>query len=711
MGKKLHKFILFIICFAIFATNFQPAAAKPVQVGLKPRWVPTKPAKTKIAAWQSTQLVDVKFAEGSAYRYRDNQFIGANMANVNKVNLILQSIPTDSIRRLFSQSEGDSTFDYVTIQPKTEDQIADLNLWYRIKVSDERKTETLINALNQIPDVEIAYPANKASPLPTTPKFTSQQGYIFHAPHGIDAEHAWTIPGGRGENISVIDIEYNFNQNHEDLPDVDVLGGDLWDKYGSDHGTATLGVVGALPNEYGITGILREAKFKFVSPCSGDSCAYNLANAINIARIASEPGDVIVIEQQTPVCNSKEYGPAEWDIAVFDSIKMATSAGIHVVEAAGNGNVNLDASECEGRFRAQLRDSGAIIVGAGAPPLGNYTQTDRSKLSYSSFGSRVSLQGWGDRVVSTGYGDMFGATPNGILKNITYTKTFNGTSSATAITAGVVGALSSVLEQQKNQKSPLWVREHLIRTGAKQQGTQNQPTRWNIGPRPDLRTAIASINESFRSSFNGENLGWAPIKNSSWYFADKLSIKTTKSELGAASIVHKEQYSAFDYQARMRRTNCTTCSNGLIIRGAIDADNAEFSGWAQSYRFQYTNEKYFSVWKIKSGEIVALKNWTLYNGIHYKSWNTLRVVATGSLFRFYINDTLVWAGSDKTLSSGYVGIFSYWDGSGNPGEFMVDWASLLAKPFPDYRTEESLSADVGSESTDWTDYNTSPAAP
>ena len=36
-----------------------------------------------------------------------------------------------------------------------------------------------------------------------------------------------------------------------------------------------------------------------------------------------------------------------------------------VVEAAGNGAVELDAPECEGWFDRSVRDSGAIIVGAG----------------------------------------------------------------------------------------------------------------------------------------------------------------------------------------------------------------------------------------------------------------------------------------------------------------------------------------------------------
>src|SRR5262245_27259454 len=43
------------------------------------------------------------------------------------------------------------------------------------------------------------------------------QGYLDPAPLGIDARYAWTIPGGRGENVRLVDIEYSWNLDHSDL--------------------------------------------------------------------------------------------------------------------------------------------------------------------------------------------------------------------------------------------------------------------------------------------------------------------------------------------------------------------------------------------------------------------------------------------------------------------------------------------------------------
>jgi hypothetical protein len=50
---------------------------------------------------------------------------------------------------------------------------------------------------------------------------------------------------------------------------------------------------------------------------------------------------------------------------VFDSIKTATAPGKIVIEAAGNGSMNLDHPIYENAFDRDFRDSGAIIVGGG----------------------------------------------------------------------------------------------------------------------------------------------------------------------------------------------------------------------------------------------------------------------------------------------------------------------------------------------------------
>ena len=71
----------------------------------------------------------------------------------------------------------------------------------------------------------------------------------------------------------------------------------------------------------------------------------------------------------------------EWVPAIYDAIVTATSAGIVVVEAAGNGRENLDGAAYGATFPAGRPDSGAIIVGAGgAPGCDQYVEPERSRL-------------------------------------------------------------------------------------------------------------------------------------------------------------------------------------------------------------------------------------------------------------------------------------------------------------------------------------------
>jgi hypothetical protein len=49
---------------------------------------------------------------------------------------------------------------------------------------------------------------------PPTPDGESDLLYLDPAPIGIDAEYAWTRPGGSGLNVVVTDIEYAWRTSH-----------------------------------------------------------------------------------------------------------------------------------------------------------------------------------------------------------------------------------------------------------------------------------------------------------------------------------------------------------------------------------------------------------------------------------------------------------------------------------------------------------------
>ena len=243
-------------------------------------------------------------------------------------------------------------------------------------------------------------------------------------------------------------------------------------------------------NAFGVTGIIYDADLGMVNACRdvlGPECEYALEDAIDIARANTAPGDIILIEQQTSgpsgPCALPDYPyiPVEYYQVWFDAIQMATADGRIVVEAAGNGGCNLDNAAYGGLFNRAVRDSGAIIVGAGAAP--GCTSPARSRLSFSCYGSRLDVQGWGECVVTTGYGDLYaGAGPNEY-----YTAWFSGTSSASPIVAGAAGSLQSAcFASTGSVLSPATVRQILVDTGT----PQDMSVAGHIGPLPDLAVAV-----------------------------------------------------------------------------------------------------------------------------------------------------------------------------------------------------------------------------
>ena len=452
----------------------------------KPGWVRPMAEVTQIMPWQSQRIIELKFREGTSYRLDNGKLISRSSPNeLTRLNAVFNQYPIESITPLFSSSASDLADIHSQLQSQTGEQIPDLNGWFRLTVAANTNAADLVNALNALQDVETAYPAALPAPPPATPDLVPEQGYLRPATAGgIDAEYAWLVGGGNGSQVKIVDIEYSFNANHEDLPSITVLGGVIYNGWGDDHGTAVLGELVGKSNTFGVTGIGYGAVAQFVSPCFDVNCNnFSIANAINIARENTAAGDVILLEQQASVCNSSDYGPVEWVQSTYDAIKVATASGRHVVQAAGNGNVNLDKPECGGVFNRANRDSGAMIVGAGAPP--DYSQPDRSRLDFSSYGSRVDLQGWGRKVVSTGYGDRYNAS-----YNQRYTSAFSGTSSASPIVAGASAILSSVSKKANLAMPPLMLRDRLVATGSPQQAAPGFPVTENIGPRPNLRAAL-----------------------------------------------------------------------------------------------------------------------------------------------------------------------------------------------------------------------------
>ncbi len=352
-----------------------------------------------------------------------------------------------------------------------------------------------------VPEVNDMQPSAEEAPA-ATPDFSTRQGYLDPAPGGINARYAWTLPGGRGAGINIIDCEWSWNRTHEDLTAnqgsvvVGSAGGN------SDHGTAVSGEMGGSRNGLGIIGICPDA-FRQYAAFSKPS-----ATVIKEAADKLSAGDLLLLEIHRPGPGANGSGQdgyiaIEWWPDDYDAIKYAVGKGIIVVEAAGNGARNLDAaiydtpgtgfpSNWSNPFRRSARDSGAILVGAGAPPPnthGNNWGADRSRLDFSNHGAAVDAQGWGREVTTTGYGDLQGGSDS----NLWYTDRFSGTSSASPIVTGALAATQGVLRAQGLTKlDPARARRLLRQTGTPQQDEPGRPMTQRIGNRPDLRQLIAA---------------------------------------------------------------------------------------------------------------------------------------------------------------------------------------------------------------------------
>jgi hypothetical protein len=178
----------------------------------------------------------------------------------------------------------------------------------------------------------------------------------------------------------------------------------------------------------------------------------------------------------------------------------------------------------------------------------------------------------------------------------------------------------------------------------------------------------------FDSQFNGSAPGWE--SHSGTWTVDSNYYSTAGLAGTSSSASYTADFNNFDYQARLWRNGCDGCANRLIIRGTpapLDSGN----NWNRSYLFQYTRNGSYSVWKAVAGSYTPLQGWTSSSAINQGSaWNTLRVVANGSSLYFYINGTLVWGGSDTSLTSGRVGIGMYRSSDSTGDRLWVDWATL-----------------------------------
>ncbi|MEK8019087.1 MAG: S8 family peptidase [Candidatus Parabeggiatoa sp.] len=511
----------------------------------------TLPAHTLIS-----RLV-LKFHEGSGIRHRSGAFkaeqadqyeLSGSVSSFQtgllskEIKLLNQKIQTEGyqIQPLFKAKEAELTALKASGENRSGHQLADLRLYYELippkKLENYSSVARLLTDMNQLQSVEIAYaepfpklavvsssanPKASSSEFMPTPNFEAMQRYLDSPPFGIGASDcAWTVPGGRGSGVKIVDVEMAWNTTHEDLPALFfTYGTPVNDLASRSHETGVLGELVAVNNGFGVTGIISNAKAGYASVCSpkyGENClppdmkqsprarqkaSFNVADAIIHAAKAVGEGGIILIELQFPgpktdscetscLKESCGYVPVEYWTAIFHAIQHATKNGVIVVEAAANGSSNLDDPIYNGYFDRKVQDSGAILVAAS-------DTTPALPACWTNWGSRIDLHGWGSDVTTLGCTIPFPPYCKPLFdggnhdENRFYTANFSGTSSASPIVAGAAGSAQGIARAVHGKPlEPLALRRLLVETG-----TPQQPSDKHIGPLPNLCRLIPLIKE------------------------------------------------------------------------------------------------------------------------------------------------------------------------------------------------------------------------
>lgn len=483
-----------LLCLLSFAFAGAVAAAPIGVTGVTPR-----PAYLDQRVGVELDEVIVRFEPSSGVRAEGGALVSTNATDLSQLRAVLGSVSVLSIEPRFPQSAERLDALRARAEARSGHAVADLNLFVTLRLPKAPteeiarfRADQLLAQLEARPEVAEAWlspqsrPASlwtrdgaasarggSPSPSGTTPDFSSQQGYLYAAPSGVEAVSAWAQAGGLGQDVDMIDIEWGWYFDHEDLKTPFYVAGDLGT---DDHGTAVLGEIAGQHNGYGVNGISPEVRIGGISLNT-----FSIPGAIAEAASVLDPGDVFLMEVQ---CSGPEnWMPCEWWSDVYAAIDLATAAGVICVEAGGNGTINLDDPLYGNLFDRRLRDSNAIMIGAGTP-------TGLTAEWFSNYGGRVDLQGWGSSIVTTGYGDLQGG-PQGEW----YTAGFSGTSGASPI---VVGSVCSLQGQARAlfgaSLTPDLAEEILGSTGSDWAGDRQ------IGERPNLAAARARL-----------ELGWGDL--------------------------------------------------------------------------------------------------------------------------------------------------------------------------------------------------------
>jgi len=204
----------------------------------------------------------------------------------------------------------------------------------------------------------------------------------------------------------------------------------------------------------------------------------------------------------------------------------------------------------------------------------------------------------------------------------------------------------------------------------------------------------------FTSNFTINAKGWSTL-NGSWVLSGG-TYKGSGVFNQLASIGHLGDYSNPVYQVMMKRTGtCIGCANAIYVRGVPGSLTGGW--WDTGFYFAVSNDGWMNLYYAEGGSYYTILPWTFNPNIS-GNWNTIKVVTTPDVLKFYVNNALVitLSGvSGVTNPTGQVGIGHY-DVEASVGDptdkLFVDWAKVnyVGTPFKsdDYSKVIQFSRDM-----------------
>jgi len=315
-------------------------------------------------------------------------------------------------------------------------------LWYTVEVTKNSVRASAMDMANlffetgkfEIAEPEFMYHNLEATADPYFPnqwslKNTGQYGAAY-AGIDIKAEQAWTL--STGANVKTAIFDHGFEMNHPDLAaNVFGTGYDAQTNTSpsvvrGDHGTACAGITGAVQNNnLGVSGVAPNTRLISISiNLTFADTPQQLANGFNWAT--TNGVDVI----------SNSWGGYAPSAIIENGITNAlvngrAGKGMVVVFAAGNeNNTNI-------RYPGGW-DPRILVVGALSPCGERKSPTSCDGEGWGScYGTQLDIMAPGVKMATT---DRQGS--NG-YDSSNYTQTFNGTSSACPVIAGVAALILS----------------------------------------------------------------------------------------------------------------------------------------------------------------------------------------------------------------------------------------------------------------------------